>query len=169
MPSGHSANWFAATMVAFVYYRRSAWFMLPLAVLVGYSRIYNGVHYPSDVLAGAALGAGYAVASLWLFDSVWMLVGRRWFPLWFARQPSLLAFKSTSDTEQDAETDFDSPQPPPTRGLAPAGFRAPHATIDQHWLRLGYVCIGLILPTRLIYIGSHRIQLSEDEAYQCLQ
>src|SRR5579859_2564844 len=47
MPSGHAANWFAGAMVAFVYYRRSAWLMVPLAVLVAYSRIYNGVHYPS--------------------------------------------------------------------------------------------------------------------------
>src|SRR5437763_7212019 len=58
MPSGHAANWFAGTMVLFVYYRSSAWLMLPLGTLVSYSRIYNGVHYPSDVLAGAALGAG---------------------------------------------------------------------------------------------------------------
>src|SRR4029077_3785030 len=58
MPSGHAANWFAGAMVLFVYYRRSAWIMLPAALLVSYSRIYNGVHYPSDVLAGAALGAG---------------------------------------------------------------------------------------------------------------
>ena len=65
MPSSHAANWFAATMILFVYYRRSLWFMLPGAMLVSFSRIYNGVHYPSDVLAGAILGAGYAAASVW--------------------------------------------------------------------------------------------------------
>ena len=64
MPSSHAANWFAATMVAFLFYRRSLWFMLPLALGVSFSRIYNGVHYPSDVLAGAILGAGYAVAGI---------------------------------------------------------------------------------------------------------
>src|SRR5207245_751208 len=71
MPSGHAGNWFAATMVAFIYYRRSVWIVLPIALLVSFSRIYNGVHYPSDVCAGAALGAGFAVAVLWLFDSLW--------------------------------------------------------------------------------------------------
>src|SRR6266536_2048446 len=60
MPSSHAANWFAAVMVAAVYYRRSLWFTLPLAMLVSYSRVYNGVHYPSDVLVGGLLGAGFA-------------------------------------------------------------------------------------------------------------
>jgi len=90
MPSAHAANWFAATMIAFIYYRRSLRFMLPLAALVGFSRIYNGVHYPSDVLAGAILGAGYAAAAVWLLDALWCWAGRKWFPVWWAKLPSLL-------------------------------------------------------------------------------
>ena len=91
MPSSHAFNWFAATMVALVYYRRSVWFMLPAALLVGFSRVYNGVHFPSDVLAGAILGAGYAAAMLWLLNSLWLWLGQKWFPLWWERMPSLLA------------------------------------------------------------------------------
>ena len=64
MPSAHAANWFAMTMVMFLFYRRSLWFMLPVALLVSFSRVYNGVHYPGDVLAGMILGAGYAVAGV---------------------------------------------------------------------------------------------------------
>ena len=165
MPSGHAANWFSATMVALLYYRRSVWIMLPIALVVSFSRIYNGVHYPGDVLAGAALGSGFAVAALWLFDSVWSWAGPRWFPLWWQRLPSIVALKSfpTESTEESAE---DGPELPSTRGRAPADFRAPHSTLDQHWLRLGYVCIAVLLLARLIYIGSKIIQLSEDEAYQ---
>src|SRR4051812_21632673 len=60
MPSAHAANWFAGVMVALIYFRSTIWFVLPAALCVSFSRIYNGVHYPSDVLAGAILGAGYA-------------------------------------------------------------------------------------------------------------
>jgi membrane-associated phospholipid phosphatase len=165
MPSGHTSNWFAATMVLFLYYRRSALIMLPLAMVVGFSRIYNGVHYPGDVLAGAALGSGFAVAALWLFDSLWGWAGQRWFPIWWQRMPSVVAIRPTPP-ETDEEMPEDSPAPPKTRGLAPAGFRPPHVTMDEHWLRLGYVCIALLLLVRLIYIGTKIIQLSEDEAYQ---
>jgi len=165
MPSGHAANWFAATMVAFIYYRRSVWIMLPIALLVGFSRIYNGVHYPSDVLAGAALGSGFAVAALWLFDSLWSWAGPRFFPLWWNRLPSIVALRKVPQ-ETELEEASDSPEPPPTRGLAPAGFRPPHVTMDEHWLRLGYICIAVLLLVRLVYIGSKIIQLSEDEAYQ---
>jgi len=44
LPSSHAANWFGATMVMFIYYRRSLWFMLLAALLVSFSRVYNGVH-----------------------------------------------------------------------------------------------------------------------------
>ena len=57
---------------------------------------------------------------------------------------------------------------PKVRGMAPAGFQAPHVTLDEHWLRLGYVCIALLLLARLVYIASGTIQLAEDEAYQWL-
>src|SRR6185369_2002669 len=60
LPSAHSANWFALATVAFCFYRRSAKFMFPLAAAVAFSRVYNGVHYPTDVTVGAILGMGYA-------------------------------------------------------------------------------------------------------------
>ena len=90
MPSSHAANWFAATMVLFVYYRRSWKWTVPAATLVSFSRIYNGVHYPSDVLAGALLGAGYAVAMLWAMNALWQWAGRRSFPRLREVLPSLV-------------------------------------------------------------------------------
>jgi membrane-associated phospholipid phosphatase len=160
MPSAHAANWFAAMLIAFVYFRRSLWFMLPLASLVSYSRIYNGVHYPSDVLAGAVLGAGTAVAGLWLFNAAWRLVGQRWFPLWWERLPSLLEPKVREEEEEE-------PSFAP-RGGAASAAPSPHVTLDAHWVRLGYILIALLLLARLAYLASGTIQLQKDEAYQWL-
>ena len=90
MPSAHAANFFAATMALFLFYRRSLWFMLPLALAVSFSRLYNGVHYPSDVLAGAILGAGWAVAMAVALETAWRFFGKKYFPRAFAQAPSLV-------------------------------------------------------------------------------
>jgi membrane-associated phospholipid phosphatase len=90
MPSAHAANWSAATMVLFLFYRRSLRFMLPMTLAVSFSRLYNGVHYPSDVLAGALIGAGYAAAAAIAIEAAWQSAGKRWFPQWHAKVPSLV-------------------------------------------------------------------------------
>src|SRR5205085_2379216 len=100
MPSGHTTNWFAAAMVAWIYHRRSIRFMLPVACIVGFSRIYNGVHYPGDVIVGAVVGAGYGVAIVIAVDAVWRFVARRWFPLWWNALPSLLPAAISSNANQ---------------------------------------------------------------------
>ncbi len=60
MPSGHTANIFAVMGVLSVRYRRLRYPFLLFALLIGWSRVYVGVHYPTDVLAGIALGIGVA-------------------------------------------------------------------------------------------------------------
>ncbi|MFI7286246.1 bifunctional phosphatase PAP2/diacylglycerol kinase family protein [Streptomyces anulatus] len=61
-PSGHAAS--AAAFAAGVALESKGWgaVVAPVAVAVAASRVYTGVHYPSDVLAGAALGVGAAFA-----------------------------------------------------------------------------------------------------------
>jgi len=143
MPSAHAANWFSMTMVMFLFYRRSWRFMLPMALGVSFSRVYCGVHYPGDVLTGAILGAGYALALAWAVESAWQSAGRRWFPSWHAQLPSLLN--------------------PPAAAIP----SAPPAT-GAEWLRLGYLVILILLVARWLYIASGFLGLSEDEAYQWL-
>jgi len=71
LPSNHASNMFALATVGWLGFRRWRWVVLLLAVGVAYSRVYLGVHYPADVLAGVvwggAVGWGCSVlgAHLW--------------------------------------------------------------------------------------------------------
>lgn len=67
-PSGHSSLAFSVAASLALEYKK--WYITVPAYIwattVGYSRIYLGVHYPSDVLAGAVIGFGSAYLSSWL-------------------------------------------------------------------------------------------------------
>ncbi len=66
MPSGHASQSFAFAVPFYFFIRSGARHaLLAGGVLISVSRVYVGVHYPSDVIAGAALGsAAAAVLSL---------------------------------------------------------------------------------------------------------
>jgi len=74
MPSNHATNAFAFAIPFFVMFKNKLRYtFLAVALLVGVSRIYVGVHYPSDVLAGAFLGSAFALFVLrlhkWSYDN----------------------------------------------------------------------------------------------------
>ncbi len=57
-PSNHAANAFAAAVALFAWRREAGWLGLGLAALVAWSRVHVGVHFPTDIVAGALLGSG---------------------------------------------------------------------------------------------------------------
>ena len=69
-PSGHAATAFAAAVAVGAFYPRLRRPLLALAAVVALSRVYLGVHYATDVLAGTALGVLLGLASVWLVRAV---------------------------------------------------------------------------------------------------
>jgi undecaprenyl-diphosphatase len=63
-PSGHTLHAVSFTWQACAHFPELAWVLLPLAALIAGSRVVLGLHYPSDVLAGAAVGAALAELGL---------------------------------------------------------------------------------------------------------
>ena len=77
-PSAHAANSFAmATVVSWRVSRLAPLFFLAAAA-VAYSRVYVGVHYPVDTIAGAVLGALLGRLAIWVVVAVRSKLDRWW-------------------------------------------------------------------------------------------
>jgi undecaprenyl-diphosphatase len=70
--SSHAANSFALATSLFLFFKGNVytyWLFL-WAIIISYSRIYVGVHYPIDVLAGGLIGAFFAYLSFFIISRV---------------------------------------------------------------------------------------------------
>lgn len=70
--SGHSANFFGIACCVFLLMGKpiSKWWLFVWAGLIAYSRIYLGVHYPSDILCGAIVGIACGAVAFKIADLI---------------------------------------------------------------------------------------------------
>ncbi|MBQ7464434.1 MAG: phosphatase PAP2 family protein [Lachnospiraceae bacterium] len=77
-PSGHTASSFAAAFALFLKIPKK--FGIPallMAALIGFSRLYVGVHYPTDVLFGMIFGILIAILAVFIMDRIFALIDRK--------------------------------------------------------------------------------------------
>lgn len=112
-PSSHAANITASMLFLGLVYRRWLAPLLVIALAVSYSRIYIGVHWPSDAVAGIALGALLAWPGYIVYKKI--RGGRKAAP---GRETNV------TDSEQDAST------PSPERGSNTA-YKEPDSNVPR--------------------------------------
>ena len=88
-PSSHTVNMFAVAAVALVLLGAHGWWFVLIAAVVAWSRVYCGVHWPSDVIFSAPLGllAGWLVAVV--AKRLWKSHGGKYSPSAHRKHPEL--------------------------------------------------------------------------------
>ena len=81
--SSHATNSFDVALLSLLYIKKR-WYSISIiiwALVIGYSRIYLGVHYPGDVICGSLLGAfiGWSVYNLYVLTDNKLLKNRTYF------------------------------------------------------------------------------------------
>ncbi|MDQ6765205.1 MAG: phosphatase PAP2 family protein [Verrucomicrobiota bacterium] len=89
-PSGHVTDNVVIATCCLLFFRRWGWLYLIVAAAIGYSRIYLGAHWPSDVVATAFMAAGETFVIVALLELLWRNTASRLAPAVFARHPRLV-------------------------------------------------------------------------------
>ena len=74
-PSGHTIFMFALATGVYQYNKKAGTWFYASAILVGFARIFVGVHWPYDIVAGAVLGILTALVCGWVFRKYKHVVG----------------------------------------------------------------------------------------------
>ena len=69
-PSGHSMNGMTAAMALFLNNKKIGVPALMIALLIGFSRMYHFVHFPTDILGGFCVGFAVAIIVNYVFDKI---------------------------------------------------------------------------------------------------
>lgn len=77
-PSSHAVNNFAFAVVMSYYFRRYRAVFYIVSVFIALSRVYVGVHYPSDVIAGAVIGYLLALGMVFLYKKyIFVIISKK--------------------------------------------------------------------------------------------
>ena len=92
--SSHATNSFDVALLSLLFIRKR-WYTISIllwASIIGYSRIYLGVHFPGDVICGSMLGAfiGWSIYQLYKITDETILINKPYFNPTSIRPPTLL-------------------------------------------------------------------------------
>ena len=90
MPSNHASNMFSLAVILSYFFGRFKLILFCLAIIIGISRVYVGVHYPGDVMIGALVG--YSIS--WVVITLWVILKmrelkRRQTWVWYESEPPI--------------------------------------------------------------------------------
>lgn len=88
-PSSHTINMFSVATACLMILGRRAWWMVIVATLVAWSRVYCGSHWPSDLAASIPLGILCGWIAVRITGFLWQRYGKRFFPTAYGKMPAL--------------------------------------------------------------------------------
>jgi len=102
-PSNHTLNTFVIATLATLAFPRLGWMAFVPAMLVGWSRIYTGSHWPTDVAASILIAIGIGLWLALIFEWVWKKAGSKLFPSVYEKHPRVLIYASPKVAVPDTE------------------------------------------------------------------
>lgn len=100
--SGHSFSSFLCATIVFMYHKKSGIVAYVVAAIIAFSRLYFGVHYPTDVLCGAIFGTASGIACFYMAKK-WYDPVTNWVKKLFTKKKDSKQLETQEDNKEVAE------------------------------------------------------------------